>query len=399
MALAVSVRCRLLRCVPANPSPEFTMNNEETASMARLRAIGYSTLLAQRVEQCRANLQVPTEAMRVVTVHRDTLRLHDGLAEVTARLLPRLARELLSGDSELAVGDWVLASRDDQAGWWVHARVEPLSHLARRDADGRRHALVSNVDSALLLMGLDADFNLRRLERFLAMVQGSGVHPVVVLTKADVAARAPPRLEQCLEALRARLPAGLDVQCVDARDATAAQALRPYLLTGQTLVMLGSSGAGKSTLSNTLLGAAIQDTGAVRDSDGRGQHTTTSRQLLRLPGGACIVDTPGVRTLSPLGDDNALDASFNDVQTLQSSCRFRDCRHLEEPGCAVRDGVDADRLRNYHKLLREVRRDSMTALQRREQLAQWKARGKAGQARLKAKRGETEPARQAPEGD
>ena len=365
------------------------MNEEETESMARLRAIGYSPALAQRVEQCRANLQVPSEAMRVVTVHRETLVLHDGQVELTARLLPRMVRELQSIDSETAVGDWVLASHDNQGGWWVHARAEPVSHIARRDADGRRHALVSNVDSALLLMGLDDDFNPRRLERFLALVQGSSVHPVVVLTKADVAARTPPRLEQCLEALRSRLPASLHVLSIDARDPAAEHALSPYLLAGQTLVLLGSSGAGKSTLSNTLLGATTQDTGPVRESDARGQHTTTSRHLLRLPCGACIVDTPGVRTLSPMGDDSALAASFADVELLRTSCRFRDCCHLDEPGCAVRTGVDADRLRNYHKLLREVRRDSLTVLQRREQLAHWKTRGRAGQARLKAKRGET----------
>ncbi len=361
------------------------MNEEETA-VARLRGIGYSPLLAQRIEQCLAKLQAPAEPMRVVAVHRETLMLHDGQAQQVARLLPRLARDLVSNETEIVVGDWVLASLDDQAGCWVQARAEPLSHLARRDGDGRRHALVSNVDVALLLMGLDDDFNPRRLERFLALVQGSGVHPVVVLTKADVAARTPLRLEQCLEALRKRLAPSLPVLSVDAREPAAAQALRPYLSAGQTLVLLGSSGAGKSTLCNTLLGAAIQDTGQVRDSDGRGQHTTTSRQLLRLPGGACIIDTPGVRTLSPLGDDGALAASFADVHTLRAACRFRNCRHLEEPGCAVRDGVDADRLRNYHKLLREVRRDSLSPLQRREQLAQWKARGKAGHARLKAKR-------------
>ena len=365
------------------------MNEEETVSMACLRGIGYSPALAQRVELCRAKLGVPTRALRVVTVHRETLVLHDGQAELSARLLPRLARDLLSIDTEMAVGDWVLASRDDHGGWWVHARAEPVSHIARRDADGRRHALVSNVDSALLLMGLDDDFNPRRLERFLALAQGSGVHPVVVLTKADVAARTPPRLEQCLEALRSRLPASLHLLSIDARDPAAEHALRPYLLAGQTLVLLGSSGAGKSTLSNTLIGAATQDTGPVRDSDGRGQHTTTSRCLLRLPGGACIIDTPGVRTLSPTGDGSALAASFADVALLRMSCRFLDCCHLDEPGCAVRTGVDADRLRNYHKLLREVRRDSLTVLQRREQQTNWKARGRAGHARLKAKRAES----------
>ncbi len=240
-------------------------------------------------------------------------------------------------------------------------------------------------------MGLDDDFNPRRLERFLALVQGSGVQPIVVLTKADIAARTASRLERCLDLLRARLPPDLHIVSVDARDPAACLALQPYLVPGETLVLLGSSGAGKSTLSNTLLGAAIQDTGEVRDSDGRGQHTTTARTLLRLPGGACIIDTPGVRTLSPSGDESALAASFSDIDRLRATCRFRNCQHTGEPGCAVREGVDADRLRNYHKLLREVKRDTLTPLQRREQLAQWKARGKAGHARLKAKRGESGP--------
>jgi ribosome biogenesis GTPase / thiamine phosphate phosphatase len=373
------------------PSPEFTiMIDTETRPLTRLRAIGYQPMLARAATALSAALQTPTEPMRVFSVHRDTLALHDGREDLTARLAPRLARALQASADEVAVGDWVLAGRDGAAGGLVvHARIEPFSHLARRDGDGRRHALVSNVDSALLLMGLDDDFNPRRLERFLALVQGSGVLPVIVLTKADIAARTAARLERCQGLLRARLPPGLQIVSVDARDSAAGEALQPHLGAGQTLVLLGSSGAGKSTLSNTLLGAALQDTGAVRDSDGRGQHTTTARTLLRLPGGACIIDTPGVRTLSPMGDETALAASFSDIERLRATCRFRNCRHADEPGCAVREGVDGDRLRNYQKLLREMKRDTLTPLQRREQLAQWKARGKAGNARLKAKRGES----------
>ena len=142
------------------------------------------------------------------------------------------------------------------------------------------------------------------------------------------------------------------------------RALRGYLGRGQTLVLLGSSGAGKSTLTNTLLGAAVQDTGAVRVNDGRGKHTTTARSLHRLPGGACVIDTPGLRTLRPDADEATLAAVYDDIETLAAQCRFRDCRHAQEPGCAVREGIGADRLRNYHKLLRETRRDTLTALDR-----------------------------------
>ena len=141
-------------------------------------------------------------------------------------------------------------------------------------------------------------------------------------------------------------------------------------------------------MTNTLLGAAVQDTGDVRVHDGRGRHTTTSRSLHRLPGGACVIDTPGLRTLRPDVDEATLTGSFADVATLAGQCRFRDCRHVDEPGCAVREGMDADRLRNYHKLLREARRDTQTALDRQRQLALWKIRGRACRVRMKMKRGE-----------
>ena len=212
--------------------------------------------------------------------------------------------------------------------------------------------------------------------------------PVVVLTKRDIAAPTAEALDLRLDTLHGRIAAAVDVVAVNATHESAAGALSRYLGRGQTLVVLGSSGAGKSTLTNTLLGAQVQDTGAVRVNDGRGKHTTTSRSLHRLPGGACVIDTPGLRTLRPDGNEAALMSSFGDIESLAERCRFRDCRHLEEPGCAVREGIDADRLRNFHKMLREARRDTMTALDRQRQLALWKERGRASRERIKAKRGE-----------
>ncbi len=326
--------------------------------------------------------------LRVTEVHRESVRLHDGTAECSARPLPRLVRALLDEGTALAVGDWVLAERDAQAQHWVRERVPPQSHIARRDGDGRRHPVVSNVDTALLVMGLDDDFNPRRLERYLALVHGDAIVPVVVLTKADVAAATPDVLDARLDALRERIPSHVDVVAVNALDESAAKALRAYVVRGQTLVLLGSSGAGKSTLTNTLLGTQVQDTGAVRENDGRGKHTTTSRSLHRLPGGACVIDTPGLRTLRPDVDEAALAATYADIDALAAQCRFRDCKHGLEPGCAVRERIDDDRLRNYHKLLREVRRDTLSVLERQRQLAEWKVRGRAVKQKMKMKRGE-----------
>lgn len=352
-----------------------------------LAALGLTPALASRAVAVAPSSETPLRLLRVTEVHRNGLGVHDGRTECSARPLPRVVRALADEGSALAVGDWVIASQDAQGALWIEVRVPPMSHIVRRDGDGHAHPVVSNVDTALLVMGLDDDFNPRRLERYLALVHGDGIVPVVVLTKADVAAGIEGAIDERLDALRGRVPSHVEVVTVNATDPSAARALDGYVGPGRTLVLLGSSGAGKSTLTNTLLGAAVQDTGAVRAHDSRGKHTTTARSLHRLPGGACVIDTPGLRTLRPDGGEAALAVSFADIEALAAQCRFRDCRHEQEPGCAVREGIGADRLRNYHKLLREMRRDTLTALERRQQLAQWKIRGRAAKVRMKEKRG------------
>ena len=341
----------------------------------RLRPIG----LTPPVMQALAALDARGDPMRVTEVHRDTVVVTDGDSEHRARLLPAVRREL----PPLAVGDWIAAERDAHGDLWIVDCMPPVNQLARRDSEGRLQPLVSNVDTALLVMGLDGDFNLRRLERYLAMVTPAGLWPVVVLTKADLAEDASAR---CDEVSR-RVGAHVDVRAVNALEPDCATTFAPYLGAGQTLVLLGSSGAGKSTLTNALIGGAVQDTGPVRADDSRGRHTTTTRSLHRLPGGACVIDTPGLRGLAPDIDEAALAASFEDIRSLSLQCRFRDCTHTDEPDCAVRAGVAPDRLANYQKMLRDIRRETMTPLQKREVLAMWKARHRAAAVRMKLKRG------------
>lgn len=361
-------------------------------SFDTLRRLGLTPALAQTLatfdpQQSPDGGATPQQWMRATAVHRETVEVHDGTVLRSARCAARLTRELLDDDSALAVGDWVLCAWDEHQQPCIAARLPPANQIVRRDADGSRHTVVSNVDTALLVMGLDLDFNLQRLERYLALVGSSGVLPVVVLTKADVAEQAAPGgVLQRVDQVRARVGSHVDVVALDARSNDAAAALSPYLALGQTLVLLGSSGAGKSTLTNSLLGCARQDTGAVREHDSRGKHTTTARSLHLLPSGACVIDTPGVRTLRPDVDAQTLGQLFEDVTALAESCRFRDCGHQDEPGCAVRTQVDPLRLKNYHKLLRESRRDGMGALDRQRQLAQWKTRSRAGRQRLEMKR-------------
>lgn len=351
---------------------------------ARLQSIGLTPRLLQSIPPL-AEGDLP---MRVVEVQRDSVLLHDGHATHRARVLSALHQRLADADDSLAVGDWVLARRNGLAEWWVHERVPPASQIARRLHDGRdkvtRVVLAANVDTALVVMGLGADFNPRRLERYLAFTRLAQVGAVVVLTKADL-------VDDDLRAARlheamALAPADVAVLAVDGRAAPTAAALAPWLGAGQTLVVVGSSGAGKSTLTNTLAGSALQSTGATREGDGRGRHTTTVRTLHPLAGGACVIDTPGLRTLRLDADAAAVVQAFDDIASLAPACRFRDCRHESEPGCAVRDALPAARLKNFHKLQREAERDAMGALERQALLARWKAQSRAGRARAKQKK-------------
>ena len=360
------------------------MIDEHTA--VRLQAIGLTPAMRRHIEALAKEPDAPF-LQRIAEVQRDALTLHDGEHELPARALPTLLATAREHDG-LAVGDWVFASCNRLGEWWVHARVPPLTQLARRNHDGRdkvtRALIVSNVDTALLVMGLDHDFNLRRLERYLALVRLSGVGAVVVLTKADLFA--PEMARHRLRETAELLPPGIEVVALNALGGEPLDALAPWLGAGQTLVAVGSSGAGKSTLTNALLGQARQDTAANRLGDGRGRHTTTARSLHLVPGGACIIDTPGLRTLRLDADAGTLQGVFDDIARLSLHCRFRDCRHQGEPGCAVRDAAPPQRLRNFHKLQREIHRDAMSALQRKEQRQVWKVRHKAARERDRVKR-------------
>jgi ribosome biogenesis GTPase len=284
-------------------------------------------------------------------------------------------------DAALAVGDWVLFDHNEHDEAWVHTLVDPLNELIRRDAGGTRQRLAANVDTALLVMGLDGDFNLRRLERYLMVATSCDVAPVIVLTKGDLVPDAEAKAAQ----VAARLPPTVPVVRVHPQEGSAAGVLAPWTGTGQTLVLLGTSGVGKSTLTNTLTGAH-QQTGGVRKGDDRGRHTTTSRSLHLCADGACVIDTPGLRSWQPDADEDDVNAAFDDIETLAARCRFHDCAHREEPGCAVRGVVDADRLRNYHKLLREVRHAAATPLDRIAERSRWKVLNRMARARAQAKR-------------
>jgi ribosome biogenesis GTPase len=254
-------------------------------------------------------------------------------------------------EERAAVGDWVLVDNGKIVA------LLPRHSAIKRGAAGehyRQQLIAANVDTVFVVCGLDADFNPRRIERYLLLVQGSGAGAVVVLTKADKAgAEDPGAVATALEEIAGSLAQEVVAFAVNAKDPATVDVLAPWLQPGCSVVQVGSSGAGKSTLTNTLLGIEKMKTAEVRESDARGRHTTTHRALVPLPSGACLIDTPGMRELKPTGEED-VDRNFADIEALAEQCRFRDCRHDREPGCAVRAAIaagtlDPARYANYLK--------------------------------------------------
>ena len=293
---------------------------------------------------------------RVVLRHRNSWAVDDGGGEFTAGAPAPMCRPGGDPTSKPIVGDWVVLA--DGLPPMIERLIERRNAIARIAA-GERHVaqlIAANIDRVLIVSGLDEDFNPRRIERYLLLARASEAAPLLVLTKVDCSVHAAARLLDAQTLFGSAMP----VIALNARSPEAASALAPYISAGVTAVLVGSSGAGKSTLTNTLLGEARQATGPVRASDGRGRHTTSSRTLLRLPGGACLIDTPGMRELKLTGAEALDDGAFADIDELAAQCRFRDCRHAREPGCAVLAAIAAGqlgtaRLASFRKLGDEQR--------------------------------------------
>jgi ribosome biogenesis GTPase len=316
---------------------------------------------------------------RVVASHSSRL-LRVGMAD--AERLAEVAGSLRHGASSAldlpAIGDWVGVRRRDEARPLIQAVLPRRTAFVRRAAGDRSVAqvLAANVDTVFLVVGLDADFNLRRLERTLVLAWESGASPVVVLNKADLA---PAEIDVRRAQVTGVAP-GVPVVVLAARQGQGLEALERWLEPARTVALLGSSGVGKSTIVNRLLGREKQRTQEVRESDQRGRHTTTHRELVALPGGALLLDTPGLREIQLWSEGAGLEAAFDDLLAFAAGCRFRDCAHGGEPGCAVRAAVadgrlEAARLESFLKLQDELRALEIREdpIRRREQLGKWRS--------------------------
>ena len=288
------------------------------------------------------------------------------------------AGRLRWSDTLPAVGDWVAARQIDRELALIEGVLPRRTQFSRRAAGAAavEQVIAANVDLAIVVCGLDGDFNLRRLERYLVLARESGADPVVVLNKADVCEALAERVEAAKGAA-----SGARVVVMSAH-----KSVEPLeaLVRGRTVAFLGSSGVGKSTIANALLGDERQATAAVRTYDSKGRHTTTSRMLIALPGGGAIIDNPGMRELQLWASEESLEAVFDEVSRVAERCRFGDCTHSREPGCAVQEAlesgeIDASRWQSYLKLQAEVRHHQVQsdARAKAEQKSAWKAIHKA----------------------
>jgi ribosome biogenesis GTPase len=315
-----------------------------------LEDLGWDETFARHAAEAEPGL-LPA---RVIAEQRGAYRVLGADGERWAAPAGRLRRA--AGPGALpAVGDWVLARRAPDGDRATIQRVLPRRSAFSRRAAGQDAAQVvaANVDVVLIVTSLNRELSARRLERYLTLAWNSGAVPAVVLSKADLCPD-----PAAVVAELAPVARGVPLHVTSVRDGRGLDELRAHLAPGRTLVLLGSSGVGKSTLVNALAGSAVQE---VQDTlaDDRGRHTTTSRQMVFVPGGGMIVDTPGMREVGLVGDEDALARAFDDVAELAARCRFADCRHAGEPGCAVREALDggalpADRWESYVKLQREL---------------------------------------------
>ncbi len=351
----------------------------------QLEKIGLSAWFQDRIN---AEKMQEFQLARIVSVNKSNYLISDGSSSVIAELTGTLMFNAGSPLDYPTVGDWVYVQLfDDQSLALIH-EVLPRKTLLKRKTAGKKvelQLIAANIDSAMIIQSLDSDFNLRRLERYLVMVSESDIVPVVLLSKSDL--MTPVEIANTTSEIHSLMP---DIKLVaySCIDESGLDRVKEVLIPGQTFCLLGSSGVGKTTLINSLLNKELYATRAVSEKDGKGMHTTTRRQLVFLENGAMIIDTPGMRELGNFAVEAGIADTFSEIAELTGQCRFNDCTHVHEAGCAVlaalEDGtISEDRYRNYLKLKKESEHNNLSYLEKKEKNKKF---GKHRKAWMKSKK-------------
>jgi len=295
---------------------------------------------------------------RVALEHKNFFRVYTQYGEVLAEISGKLRHEAVNRRDLPVVGDWVvIRSRPEHGRVTIHAVLPRRTSFARKIAGSRTEQQIvgANIDTIFLLTSLNQDFSLRRIERYLIMAWESGANPIIILSKSDLCDRVADAINEVQTVAR-----GVPIYAISVVTGCGLQDLAQYFKRGQTVALLGSSGVGKSTLINHFAGADRLKVQTVRESDDRGRHTTTHRELVLLPAGGIVLDTPGMRELQLWDNNESLQLVFDDIEALAERCFFNDCRHQDEPRCAVREAltagtIDTERYESYEKLQKELK--------------------------------------------